>query len=314
MADIFISYASEDRTRVEPLAKTFEDQGWSVWWDRTIPPGKSFDQVIQEAITAAKCVVVLWSKKSIISDWVKEEATIGKRSQILVPAKIDSVEPPLGFGLIQAADLTDWEPEKSHAGFEGFLSAISDILGHSPEREKGDQGAEIPESSLERPSEVQSMEREIPQPPPGQPIPAKVKPSELKPDAKTPTEPSPPKPRKTSNALKFGAVASVVVLFIVGIWWWVSGQHVYEVSQTEQVQQGMEELYAQVLNLENAIMRLDKPEQIEELYRQEDTLNQKVEAFSEKAMEVGLGSPLEALQNRFKGVKKQLANKGMVFP
>jgi hypothetical protein len=78
-----------------------------VWWGRTIPPGKTFDQVIQEAIESARCVVVLWSKGSIISDWVKEEANIGKQRKILVPAKIDSVEPPLGFGLIQAADLTD---------------------------------------------------------------------------------------------------------------------------------------------------------------------------------------------------------------
>ena len=46
MADIFISYASEDRLRAEPLAKALEEQGWSVWWDRTIPPGETFDQVI----------------------------------------------------------------------------------------------------------------------------------------------------------------------------------------------------------------------------------------------------------------------------
>ena len=50
----------------------------------------------------------------------------------MVQAKIDSVDPPLGFGLIQAADLTDWETETSHAGLPSLLSAISEILGPSP--------------------------------------------------------------------------------------------------------------------------------------------------------------------------------------
>ncbi len=52
MADIFISYASEDRSRVEPLAKALEDQGCSVWWDPQIPPGKTFFGVIKEALEA----------------------------------------------------------------------------------------------------------------------------------------------------------------------------------------------------------------------------------------------------------------------
>ena len=129
MSDIFISYASEDRSRAEKLAKKLEEQGWSVWWDKTIPPGKTFDQVIQEAIDSATCVVVLWSKKSINSDWVKEEANIGKKRKILVPAKIDPVDPPIGFGRIQAADLTDWEAESIHSGFTILLSAISEIVG-----------------------------------------------------------------------------------------------------------------------------------------------------------------------------------------
>jgi len=64
MSDIFISYASEDRERARLLADALSQNGWSVWWDRTIPPGKEFDQVIEEALDAAKCVVVLWSKTS----------------------------------------------------------------------------------------------------------------------------------------------------------------------------------------------------------------------------------------------------------
>jgi formylglycine-generating enzyme required for sulfatase activity len=128
MTDIFISYAREDRFRVEPLAKALEKSGWTVWWDQTIPPGKTFDQAIEEAIFAAKCVVVLWSQHSIKSDWVKEEASIGKQRNVLIPAKIDAVEIPLGFGFIQAADLTDWQSELTHPGYRGLQKAISSIL------------------------------------------------------------------------------------------------------------------------------------------------------------------------------------------
>lgn len=226
MADIFISYAREDRPRVEPIAKALEDQDWSVWWDPQIPPGKTFFAVIKEALDAAQCVVVLWSKQAINSEWVLEEANIGKRRGILVPAKLDSVEPPLGFGLIQAADLTDWEPETNHAGFQGFQNAISDIVGPSSQREKDDQVAKIPESGLEQPSEVLKEEGKIPQSIPRQPSSATVEPSEPQAGsmaASEPglTEPIVPKPHKKSNVLKFGILVGVAVLLIAGIWWWL---------------------------------------------------------------------------------------------
>jgi hypothetical protein len=63
MSDIFISYAREDRDMAKTLAELFQQQERSVWWDRSIPPGRSFDEMIEEALGAAKCVVVLWSKK-----------------------------------------------------------------------------------------------------------------------------------------------------------------------------------------------------------------------------------------------------------
>ncbi|MDQ3115900.1 MAG: toll/interleukin-1 receptor domain-containing protein [Verrucomicrobiota bacterium] len=49
MSDIFISYAREDREKAQAIAAVFQEQGWSVWWDRSIPPGRTFDQVIEEA-------------------------------------------------------------------------------------------------------------------------------------------------------------------------------------------------------------------------------------------------------------------------
>lgn len=53
MSDIFISYAHSDGARAQNLAKALEQHGWSVWWDPQIPPGKTFDEVIEKALNAA---------------------------------------------------------------------------------------------------------------------------------------------------------------------------------------------------------------------------------------------------------------------
>ena len=160
MADIFVSYASQDRSRVVPFAQRLAAQGWSVWWDRTIPPGKSFDEVIEAAITDARCVVVLWSKASIASDGVQEEAEIGKRRNILIPAKIDPVEPPLEFRFIQVADLTDWHGQDDHVGFSSLLGDVASILGPSPQNlEKGEGKTRLTDEK--RKTEAATKQRQI---------------------------------------------------------------------------------------------------------------------------------------------------------
>lgn len=129
MADIFLSYASQDRDRVRPLVQAFERQGWSVWWDRRIPPGKTWHQIIQEALDDCKCVVVVWSQHSIKSEWVIVEAEEGKARGALIPVLIDEVRPPLSFRLIQAARLIDWQGEAAHSEWEFLLDTIKGIIG-----------------------------------------------------------------------------------------------------------------------------------------------------------------------------------------
>jgi TIR domain len=131
MNDIFISYASADRNKAELLAKAFTQQGWSVWWDRQIPPGKSFDEVIEHALSAAQCVIVLWSKDSVSSRWVKTEAAEAAARGILVPALIDKVQIPLEFKRIEAADLSDWQVNSPHIEFDQLLKTVAGILGNS---------------------------------------------------------------------------------------------------------------------------------------------------------------------------------------
>src|SRR6476659_10238667 len=90
--DVFISYASEDRPKVESLANALGSHGWTVWWDSQIPGGTSWREKIQEARREAKCVVVLWSTASVESDWVLTEAEEGRKRAILIPALLEDVE------------------------------------------------------------------------------------------------------------------------------------------------------------------------------------------------------------------------------
>lgn len=147
MADIFVSYAREDRSVAADLAKALEQCGWSVWWDRIIPPGKTFDDVIVEELGAARCVIVLWSKAAVASPWVRDEAQEAANHRKLVPATLEGVEPPMGFRRIQAADLDGWRGNTDHPGWQDLKGAVGNLL-REPLRlnvkAAADRGAEPP--------------------------------------------------------------------------------------------------------------------------------------------------------------------------
>lgn len=125
MADVFISYASGDRECAGRLANCLEARGWTVWWDRKLLAGQSYDQVIEREIEAAKAVVVLWSRASLSSEWVKNEAGAAAERDALVPAFIDDVRPPLEFRRRQAANLVNWDGDPAHEGFRALCDGIA---------------------------------------------------------------------------------------------------------------------------------------------------------------------------------------------
>src|SRR6266404_683658 len=109
-----MSYAREDKATAELIAQALEREGILVWWDRAIPPGKTYDQVIERELYSAKCVVVLWSSHSGASDFVKAEAMEGSRRSVLVPALIKAARLPLEFSRLETVNLVGWKGDKKY--------------------------------------------------------------------------------------------------------------------------------------------------------------------------------------------------------
>jgi len=121
MSDVFISYAHEDQAFARKLADALQADGLSVWWDHTIPPGKTWHTFIARGIEQAKACVVVWSQTSIASKWVIEEASLAGDADKLLPVSIDNSPPPMGFRSMQAAQLKGWSGDRGNAQYRLLL-------------------------------------------------------------------------------------------------------------------------------------------------------------------------------------------------
>lgn len=109
MADIFLSYAREDRPAVEKLAALLEAAGLSCWWDRQLAAGTRYRERTEAELNAAKAVLVVWTKHSVSSHWVADEAAAAQDADKLVPITLDGSTPPLGFRQFQVIDFSGWK-------------------------------------------------------------------------------------------------------------------------------------------------------------------------------------------------------------
>ena len=124
MADIFISYKREEADTAETLANTFEQLGFSVWWDVGLLAGDEFREVIREMIDKSKVVIVLWSPLAVMSKFVVDEATHAQRLDKLLPTILESCELPFGFGSHHADSLEAWDGQINHKGFSRLLQSV----------------------------------------------------------------------------------------------------------------------------------------------------------------------------------------------
>jgi len=137
MSDIFISYSRDDSKFVEALILALIENGWSVWSDKSaVAEGRPFDTQLENAILEAGVTLVIWSRSSVKSRWVRAEAYFALGRDKLVPVMAENVDPPLQFLHIHSVSLADWDRSSDHLDFKKLADVLSrrlDRVGRIPQ-------------------------------------------------------------------------------------------------------------------------------------------------------------------------------------
>ena len=133
--DVFLSYSRSDRETARRFAKSLTEEGFNVWWDAALRAGETFDEVIENALRAAKGVVVLWSPRSVASRWVRAEATLADRANKLIPVLIENCNRPIIFELMHTTDLSEWDGSSADAAWQGMVADLRRLVDEDEEPE-----------------------------------------------------------------------------------------------------------------------------------------------------------------------------------
>lgn len=131
MSNVFISYAREDATKADAIRIALEDQGLSVFVDRTIRAGALWTPVTLDQLESARVVIVLWSEASVGSIWVLGEAAKAAQRRVLLPVQLDDSSLPFPFERFQSASLADWDGTRDHPALKQLLARVTEEAGTS---------------------------------------------------------------------------------------------------------------------------------------------------------------------------------------
>ena len=125
MADLFVSYAREDREGAAALVAALSEAGWSVFYDEHLPAGSDWIKELERELRAARCLVILLSAAARDSTWIQEEKLFAESIGLSVfPVRLDSSPLPFGFGTRHAASLPNWKGDANDAAFRAFVEKL----------------------------------------------------------------------------------------------------------------------------------------------------------------------------------------------
>jgi len=122
------------------FAQLLAQRGHSVFWDRRIALGTTWDETIEQKLKQARCVIVLWSKHSTSSKWVKSEAGEAAERSVLLPVLIAQTNIPLRFKSLQTANLINWDGNEEDPELQSVFEAVKHLSQSSALKETARSG------------------------------------------------------------------------------------------------------------------------------------------------------------------------------
>ncbi len=136
---ILISHSSKDNDSAQRVKKVLEDNGFSCWLDNdNIPAGADFVTKIAEAMRNCDVVVVLVSKNSQTSDWVRKEVTTASsQKKLIIPYMLQDFEINDEFSLcLGNAQRVSGYGDKEEDALRRVITAVHDYLQDVAEGEE----------------------------------------------------------------------------------------------------------------------------------------------------------------------------------
>ena len=132
MSEIFLCYARATQAEARRIAEGLRALGFGVWRDDEILAHRTYADVIEERLRAAKAVVVVWSSHAVHSQWVRAEAEFAREAGTLVQVRLDDVALPLPFNQTPCAELIGWTGDADHAGWRKLLDSATAVMQGAP--------------------------------------------------------------------------------------------------------------------------------------------------------------------------------------
>lgn len=130
MASVFVSYSSLDVKLIRPFLDRLIREGFEIWWDTDILPGQDFAPIIENNLNSASCVIVLWTKNSVLSEMVNFEARYAKQHNKLLPILVGSASIPAEFSSVShiKLPLNKWTDD-TEIVYAKLIDSLHRLLG-----------------------------------------------------------------------------------------------------------------------------------------------------------------------------------------